>query len=133
MTSWREVIYVTSYCRFSPISRCIGNTIVRGAEDTPVIVCVANDAADVVLTVSNDGNPIPEHLQRRVFEPFWRPPSSAPGGGLRLGLFICKQIVEAHSGTLEVVSTADVGACFTVRIPFISSSCSRRTRSDVAW
>ncbi|MFC0696915.1 GAF domain-containing sensor histidine kinase [Paraburkholderia humisilvae] len=104
------------------LSNLLGNALVHGAEDTPVIVRVTQDAAHVVLTVSNDGNPIPEHLQRRVFEPYWRPPSSAPGGGLGLGLFICKQIVEAHSGTLEVCSTAERGTCFTVRIPFMLQS-----------
>ncbi|MFC7634600.1 sensor histidine kinase [Paraburkholderia humisilvae] len=104
------------------LSNLLGNALVHGAEDTAVIVYVINDAAQVVLTVSNDGNPIPEHLQRRVFEPYWRPPSSAPGGGLGLGLFICKQIVEAHSGTLDVCSTAERGTCFTVRIPFMLHS-----------
>ena len=38
-------------------------------------------------------------------------------GGLGLGLFICKQIVEAHAGTLEVSSNGEQGTCFTARIP----------------
>jgi signal transduction histidine kinase len=104
------------------LSNLVANALVHGAEDTPVVVRVTNDAAHVVLTVSNDGNPIPEHLQRKVFEPYWRPPTSAPGGGLGLGLFICKQIVEAHAGTLEVCSTAEQGTCFTVRIPSMPQS-----------
>jgi signal transduction histidine kinase len=34
-----------------------------------------------------------------------------------LGLYICKQIVSAHGGTLEVVSSPDQGTRFTARIP----------------
>jgi signal transduction histidine kinase len=34
-----------------------------------------------------------------------------------LGLFIVRQIVEAHGGTVEVESELGAGACFTVRIP----------------
>lgn len=50
-------------------------------------------------------------------EPYWRPPSSAPGGGLGLGLYIWQQIVQAHHGTLEACSTREDGTCFTARIP----------------
>ena len=71
------------------------------------------------LSVTNYGNPIPENLLQEVFEPYWRPATSAPGGGLGLGLFICKQIVEAHAGTLEVRSSLEQGTCFTARIPLI--------------
>jgi signal transduction histidine kinase len=109
------------------LSNLLGNAIVHGAEDTPVVVRAINDATHVVLTVSNGGNPIPEHLHIKVFEPYWRPASSAPGGGLGLGLFICKQIVEAHSGTLEVCSTAEQGTCFTARIPSAALSAERES------
>ncbi|WP_429282671.1 sensor histidine kinase [Paraburkholderia sp. GAS41] len=56
---------------------------------------------------------IEPHVLPKVFEPYWRPPSSTPGGGLGLGLYICKKIVEAHGGTLEVCSSAELGTCFT--------------------
>jgi signal transduction histidine kinase len=77
----------------------------------------SNDETHLVLSVTNDGEPIEPHLLSKVFEPYWRPPTSVPGGGLGLGLYICKQIVEGHSGTLEVLSTTNEGTRFTARIP----------------
>lgn len=62
----------------------------------------SNDETHLVLSVTNEGEPIEPHL---------------PGGGLGLGLYICKQIVEGHSGTLEVLSTTNEGTRFTARIP----------------
>lgn len=104
------------------LSNLLGNALTHGAQDTPVAVHTAEDASHFTLTVSNGGIPIPAHMLPRVFEPYWRPPSSKPGGGLGLGLYICKQIVEAHGGTLEVYSTVAEGTSFRTRIPRGSSS-----------
>jgi signal transduction histidine kinase len=60
-------------------------------------------------------------LLTKVFEPYWRPPSSSPGGGLGLGLYICKKIVEAHGGTLVASSSAELGTCFMAHIPVSTS------------
>jgi signal transduction histidine kinase len=98
-------------------SNLLGNAVTHGANDLPVNVLVTDDAEHVVIAVTNRGNPIPEDLVAKVFEPYWRPPTSGPGGGLGLGLFICKQMVEAHAGTLEVCSSLEQGTCFTARIP----------------
>jgi signal transduction histidine kinase len=100
------------------LSNLLGNALTHGAADLPVIVRATADKTHLSLSVSNGGDPIPSHMLPKVFEPYWRPPSSAPGGGLGLGLYICKQIVEAHGGMLEACSTVADGTCFTARIPF---------------
>ncbi len=61
--------------------------------------------------------PIPGGDLDNIFEPYWRPADSKPGGGLGLGLHICAQIVQAHGGTLKVSSTLEHGTCFTARLP----------------
>lgn len=99
------------------LSNLLGNALTYGAQDLPIYVRTVTDANQLSLSVSNSGNPIPSHMLPMVFEPYWRPPSGAPGGGLGLGLYICKQIVEAHGGTLEVCSSEADGTCFTARIP----------------
>lgn len=99
------------------LSNLLGNALTYGAQELPIYVHAIADADQLSLSVSNSGNPIPSHVLPMVFEPYWRPPSSAPGGGLGLGLYICKQIVEAHGGTLEVCSSEAEGTCFTARIP----------------
>jgi len=99
------------------MSNLLANALTHGSPDAPVVVRAILEAGMLVLTVSNAGEPIPPQLLPRVFEPYWRPKTSAPGGGLGLGLYICQQIVKAHGGTLEVCSSITDGTRFTARIP----------------
>ena len=80
-------------------------------------VAVSVDAGEFEVSVSNAGAPIAPQDLEKVFEPYWRPATSQPGGGLGLGLYICSQIVKAHGGTLSVSSSAQTGTCFVARIP----------------
>ncbi len=99
------------------LSNLLANALVHGAQDLPVTVVARLDGEYVTIAVTNGGKPIPEHLLPNLFEPYWRPASSEPGGGLGLGLYICSQIVQAHRGTLEVRSCHGHGTTFTARIP----------------
>ena len=64
---------------------------------------------------------IPAERQDSIFDPFVStdtPSSSAPTKtGLGLGLFIVREIVNGHAGTVEVASTESEGTTFTVRLP----------------
>jgi two-component system, OmpR family, sensor histidine kinase TctE len=65
-----------------------------------VTVAVSCDAAQVVLTVTDDGPGIPAEARSRVFEPFYR--ASADTEGTGLGLAIAKEIVTAHRGEIAL-------------------------------
>jgi signal transduction histidine kinase len=71
----------------------------------------------VRLAVTNSGT-IPEEMIPYVFDPFRRK-STQQGreSGLGLGLFIVRQIVEAHGGTVEVHSLKEGETTFSVSIP----------------
>ncbi|MFM0377856.1 GAF domain-containing sensor histidine kinase [Paraburkholderia strydomiana] len=99
------------------LSNLLGNALTHGAAGEPVFVRAATDNNHLSMSVANRGEPIPPEVLQKVFEPYWRPPTSSPGGGLGLGLFICKEIVEAHGGTIEVSSSKEVGTRFTARVP----------------
>ncbi|MFL9898440.1 GAF domain-containing sensor histidine kinase [Paraburkholderia fungorum] len=99
------------------LSNLLGNAVTHGSAAFPVVVQARVEGSEFVLAVSNGGNAIAADALNRVFEPYWRPPTSKPGGGLGLGLYICKQIVSAHGGALEVRSSAEDGTVFVARLP----------------
>jgi len=99
------------------LSNLLGNALVYGGSTDPVTVCVLSDDMWLSISVANGGEPISPGNLGKIFEPYWRPANSNPGGGLGLGLHICSQIVRAHGGTLVVSSSQESGTCFTARVP----------------
>jgi signal transduction histidine kinase len=99
-------------------SNLIANAIRHGSPNAPVAIEVdGTDPTQVQIHVHNEGV-IPDLLLPRLFEPFQSGDRlRSRGDGLGLGLFITRQIVEAHGGTLEVVSSPACGTEFTVRLP----------------
>jgi len=72
----------------------------------------------VWLHVADSGPGIPPNAREQIFEPFFT--TKEPGKGVGLGLAICRQIVEAHRGTIEIRETPGGGATFEIRFPFES-------------
>ena len=90
------------------VSNLVGNALTHGAAETPVELSLSNGGRDAVLQVSNRGTPIPRELLGRLFEPFRR--GEANGNGARslgLGLYIVREIVKAHGGSIRVDSDRD--------------------------
>jgi PAS domain S-box-containing protein len=105
------------------VQNLVGNALKYGAADAPVAVRWSRSGDgqddDLVLTVHNDGPPIPSDLLPEVFEPF-RSGERAPEHGDRsmgLGLFIVREIVHAHGGEVSVTSDGEQGTTFTVTLP----------------
>jgi signal transduction histidine kinase len=67
----------------------------------------------LTLRVADTGRGLPDDLGPRIFEPF----VSRKETGTGLGLSICKQIVEAHGGTIGAAARPGGGAVFTARLP----------------
>jgi signal transduction histidine kinase len=70
----------------------------------------------LTVAVQNPGTIAPELLPD-LFEPFRKAGQQAKSRGLGLGLYITKQIVEAHGGTIDVSTSADAGTRFRVVLP----------------
>lgn len=72
----------------------------------------------VSVTVHNCGTPIAQNVQDRIFQPMTRGTDAAsPARSVGLGLFIVRQIAQAHGGTSEVRSTAEEGTTFRIVFP----------------
>lgn len=71
-----------------------------------------------VLQVLDQGPGVPEPLQERIFEPFYRlPGASERDGGVGLGLALVQSIALRHGGTVKCSNRPEGGACFEVRLP----------------
>lgn len=81
----------------------------------PVVLAV--EGAEAVLTVSDDGTGVPASERERIFERFYRLPEGGFRSGMGLGLFIVRQLVEAHGGSVAAGERPGGGAAFTVRLP----------------
>ena len=104
------------------LSNLISNAIEHGAQMTPVIVQAHSESQEIVIKVRNHGPPIPRSALPTIFDPFSRhakrdTATGAESRHLGLGLYIARQIVEAHSGKISVTSTPHEGTTFVVRLP----------------
>jgi signal transduction histidine kinase len=95
-------------------SNLVGNAVAHGG-DGPVHVRLSDQGEQVALEVHNRGAPIDPQVLPVLFEPFRRGDTSHKGLGL--GLYIVREIVRAHQGSVDVRSTAAEGTTFTVRLP----------------
>lgn len=74
---------------------------------------------DVVLTVTDQGPGIPSPDQLQLFSPFYRSRSATESAvpGLGLGLYISRELIEAHDGTIVVATSPGGGAMFSIQLP----------------
>ena len=94
----------------------------------------------VRISVSDDGRGLTVEEQAHVFERLYQVPGAAPSAreGLGLGLYICKELVERHGGTIRIVSEIGVGSTFSFTLPVdgepvdgrVSDSRKRDAKSD---
>jgi PAS domain S-box-containing protein len=83
----------------------------------PVEISVTSRDGAARLLVKDGGIGIAEEDQGRLFKRFERVAPLMHFGGLGLGLYITREIVKAHGGTIQVQSALGQGACFAVTLP----------------
>jgi signal transduction histidine kinase len=100
------------------LSNLVANAIHHGSHDGPVVVTANIEQGRFNLTVKNPGQ-INAQALPRLFEPYSRPATDTPQAGLGLGLYIVKQIAEAHGGELSVSTGEEHGTVFTFSLPTV--------------
>jgi len=98
------------------ITNLVSNAIKYG-NGQAVEVDIEESGATAILTVRDHGIGIPAESQLLVFERFERAANAQGFQGLGLGLWIAKQLVEAHGGKISIASAPGVGSTFTVALP----------------
>jgi signal transduction histidine kinase len=101
------------------VSNLVGNALEHGPAEAPVLLRNWSEGDWQVLEVNNAGAPIPQQQLATLFGPFRQGEGSRgrKRNGLGLGLFIVKEIVQAHGGRVTVRSSVDEGTTFTVLLP----------------
>lgn len=94
------------------------NAIAYSYENSIINIAAAQQSDNVIITFTNQGDPIPSHKLETIFEKFYRLDSarSTNTGGAGLGLAIAQEIVTAHGGTILVESKLE-NTTFTVILP----------------
>ncbi|HEU4728681.1 MAG TPA: ATP-binding protein [Kofleriaceae bacterium] len=100
------------------ISNLASNAVQYGKPDGPVTIELSRAGAVATIAISNPvrGAALPRAVCETLFDPFQRGGSGEHPGGLGLGLYIVREIVHAHDGTIEVASS-DAGTTFRVTLP----------------
>ena len=88
-------------------SNLLGNADKHGDSELPIRVKVRSTKTDFLLTVTNQGEKIPEEHLDNLFEPYYQVSEGSSRRGLGLGLYIASEIAKAHGGKIEVSSTEE--------------------------
>ncbi len=89
----------------------------RYGKGKPVHVSTETTPGGVRIKVRDQGMGISEEDQKRIFEQFERAAGNDGTGGLGLGLFITRQLVEAHGGHIDLESRQGEGSTFIITLP----------------
>jgi signal transduction histidine kinase/CheY-like chemotaxis protein len=104
------------------VGNLVSNALKFSQAERPVLVSVARDGSDVVLSVSDQGVGIPSDMLPSIFDLFVQAHHTIDRsrGGLGIGLTLVRRLTELHGGTVRADSEGDGrGSTFTVRIPGI--------------
>ena len=113
------------------ISNLLSNACKYGA-GKPIELLVETGAERARLTVADHGIGIPPADLDRIFQPFERAVSFRHYGGLGLGLYITRQVVEAHGGTIQVQSELGQGSTFVVELPLDRAPAQESAEAELA-
>jgi signal transduction histidine kinase len=101
------------------VSNLVSNAVQHGANHSTVTVTAKSSSDGIEVSVHNEGTPIPPDQIPKLFNSFYRLDNrdADNSASMGLGLYISKEIITAHGGIIEVLSSVDEGTTFIVRLP----------------
>lgn len=99
------------------IENLVNNAIKYGSQKTSVSLALNSDKDTAILTVHNEGNPIPKDELDILFQQYRRAKSTEKKVGWGLGLTVVKGIVNALNGSIRVESDEKSGTTFIISLP----------------
>ncbi len=104
------------------IDNVLSNAVKFSKRGGTVSVSGANRDGFAVLTISDQGRGIPEDELEKIFSPYYRARNSRGSHGAGIGLYVVKQFVETHGGTIRIDSKIDEGTTVTISLPIARPS-----------
>lgn len=98
------------------INNLFSNVLKYGGPNRATVT-ISRSASMVDISVTDSGPGIPIDQVERIFDKFYRAATDREESGLGLGLYIARQIVEAHHGSLTADSKLGKGSTFKVNLP----------------
>jgi signal transduction histidine kinase len=96
----------------------LDNAVKYSQPGTPVDLEAHARNGEARITVRDRGIGVPAEARQHLFERFYRAENaSLQAGGLGLGLYLCREIIERHNGTIELSSEVGEGSAFSVTLP----------------
>ena len=101
------------------LENLVQNAIKYSPSGGRVKVCIEQQNDKACLWVTDEGIGIPDGAVPHLFERFYRAPNVDPQQitGMGIGLYVVKEIVQRHGGTIMVESTEGVGSTFRICLP----------------
>ena len=106
--------------RFEQILNNLATNAIKYAGEAEITVRVQKVDGQAELCFADNGNGIPADRLPVIFDRFERAASSMHISGLGMGLYITKQLVEAHQGSIQVQSSLGEGTTFTMLFPHLN-------------
>jgi signal transduction histidine kinase len=98
------------------LTNLVGNALRHGQTGSPVVLTVRGTSPLLAFDVHNGGE-IAAAVRPHLFDAFRRSEGPRAREGLGLGLYIVQQIVLAHGGSIDVISSPESGTSFRVQLP----------------
>jgi len=101
------------------LENLVSNGLKYGAADTPINIAISSEHGRLLLTVHDEGDPIPPEQIEGVFQIFQRAAVAKESGkqGWGLGLPYVRSVAESHGGSINVDSSEARGTTFMIDIP----------------
>lgn len=101
------------------VENLVGNAVKYGYSDTPIRIRIEAAHERVMLTVHNEGEPIPPEQLESIFQVFQRAAAAKEGKrqGWGIGLAYVRSVAESHGGSVSIDSSADRGTTLTFDMP----------------
>lgn len=101
------------------LENLVGNALKYGADDTPIRMSIETAQGRVIVSVHNEGEPIPSEQIESIFQIFQRAATAREGDkeGWGIGLQYVRSVAESHGGSVAVDSAAPRGTTFIIDIP----------------